>query len=142
MTKQYFFESNFSLKNMFICRIAIKRYGTQWLKEFERLFTSGETSRLSEISYLSEILVVWCISLSKNKLFISEWIHPFQVRVVLSGVVACTCNPATLDAEFRNGVGSISVGGNGLLIGGWTVWQPVIQLKERSFTKYWDLDET
>ena len=27
-------------------------------------------------------------------------------------VVACTCNPATLEAEFRNGVGSIPVAGN------------------------------
>ena len=26
-------------------------------------------------------------------------------------VVACTCNPATLETEFRNGVGSMSVGG-------------------------------
>ena len=26
------------------------------------------------------------------------------------GVVACTCNPATLEAEFRNVVGSIQVG--------------------------------
>ena len=25
-------------------------------------------------------------------------------------VVACTCNPASLQAEFRNGVGSIPVG--------------------------------
>ena len=37
------------------------------------------------------------------------------------GVVACTCNPATLEAEFRNGVGSIPVGGNSSSIGGWIV---------------------
>ena len=43
------------------------------------------------------------------------------------GVVACTCNPATLEAEFRNRVGSIPVGGNSPLIGGWIVWPPVIQ---------------
>ena len=36
-------------------------------------------------------------------------------------VVACTCNPATLEAEFRNGVGSIPVVGNSPLIGGWIV---------------------
>ena len=36
-------------------------------------------------------------------------------------VVACTCNPATLEAEFRNGVGSIPVGGNSPSIGGWIV---------------------
>ena len=39
----------------------------------------------------------------------------------LPGVVACTCNPATLEAEFRNGMGSIPVGGNGPSIGGWIV---------------------
>ena len=37
------------------------------------------------------------------------------------GVVACTCNPATLEAEFRNGVGSVPVGGNSPSIGGWIV---------------------
>ena len=30
------------------------------------------------------------------------------------GVVSCTCNPVNLEAEFRNGVGSIPVGGNSL----------------------------
>ena len=34
------------------------------------------------------------------------------------GVVACTCNPATLEAEFWNGVSLLSVGGNSPLIGG------------------------
>ena len=38
-----------------------------------------------------------------------------------SHVVACTCNSATLEAEFRNAVGSISVGGNSPSIGGWIV---------------------
>ena len=37
------------------------------------------------------------------------------------GVVACTCNPATLEAEFWNSVGSIPVGGNSPSIGGWMV---------------------
>ena len=35
-------------------------------------------------------------------------------------VVACTCNPAAFEAEFRKGVGSIPVGGNSP-IGGWDV---------------------
>ena len=35
--------------------------------------------------------------------------------------VACTCNPATLVAEFRDGVGLVSAGGNNLSIGGWIV---------------------
>ena len=33
----------------------------------------------------------------------------------------CTCNPATLETKFRNGVGSIPVGGNSPSIGGWVV---------------------
>ena len=37
------------------------------------------------------------------------------------GVVPCTCNPATLDAEFWNRVGLIPVGGNSPSIGGWIV---------------------
>ena len=53
------------------------------------------------------------------------------------GVVACTCNPATLEAEFRNGAGSVPVGGNSSFIGGWIVFLPVIQYKEKSLTKYW-----
>ena len=36
-------------------------------------------------------------------------------------VVACTCNSATLEAEFWNAVGSIPVGGNSPSIGGWIV---------------------
>ena len=36
-------------------------------------------------------------------------------------VVACTCNAATLEAEFRNGVGLIPVGDNSPSIGGWIV---------------------
>ena len=46
---------------------------------------------------------------------------------IVPGVVACICNPATLEAEFRNGVDSIPVGGNCPSIGGWMVWPPVIQ---------------
>ena len=37
------------------------------------------------------------------------------------GVVACTCNPATLEAEFWNGMSSIPVGGNSPSIGWWIV---------------------
>ena len=37
------------------------------------------------------------------------------------GVVAGTCNPATLEIEFRNGVGSIPVVGNNPSTGEWTV---------------------
>ena len=44
-------------------------------------------------------------------------IYLFKVN---NGVVI-RCNPATLEAKFRNGVGSILVGGNSPSIGGWTV---------------------
>ena len=51
-------------------------------------------------------------------------------------------NPATLEAKFRDGVGSVPVGGNSPSIGGWILWPTVIQQKERSLNKYWDLNET
>ena len=34
-------------------------------------------------------------------------------RIFDYSVVACTCNPATLEAEFRNGVGLVLVVGLG-----------------------------
>ena len=33
--------------------------------------------------------------------------------------MACTCNPATKEAEFQNSVGPVPVGGNSPSIGGW-----------------------
>ena len=33
--------------------------------------------------------------------------------------MACTCNPATLEAEFWNDLDSLPVRGNGPSIGGW-----------------------
>ena len=36
------------------------------------------------------------------------------------GAVACTCNPANLEAKYRNDVGSITAGVS-LLVGGWIV---------------------
>ena len=60
----------------------------------------------------------------------------------MPNVVACTSNPATLKAEFRNGLGSIPFEGNSLSIGECIVWPPVIQHKESSLTKYWDLTES
>ena len=41
--------------------------------------------------------------------------------ILIPGVVACAYNLATLEAEFRNGVGSIPVGGNDPSIGRWIV---------------------
>ena len=58
-----------------------------------------------------------------------------------AGIVVCTCNLALLETEFRNYVGSISVGGNSPLKRGWIVQATVIQNKERSLNKYWDLNE-
>ena len=50
-----------------------------------------------------------------------------QSVVACTCVVAWTCNSATLEAEFRNGLESIPVGVNSPSIGGWIVWPPVIQ---------------
>ena len=36
-------------------------------------------------------------------------------------VMACTCNSATLEAEYLNGASSVPVGGNSSSTGGWTV---------------------
>ena len=58
------------------------------------------------------------------------------------GVAVCTCKPATLETKFRNGVGSIPVGGNSPSIGWWIVRPSVIQHKERNLTKYWEPTET
>ena len=44
------------------------------------------------------------------------------------GVVPCACNSVTLEAEFRNSVGSVPVRGS----------KPSLH-EERSLTKYWDL---
>ena len=55
--------------------------------------------------------------------------------------VMCACNPAILEAKFRNRVGLIIVEGKSSAVGGWIVWLPLIQHKERSVTKYWDLTE-
>ena len=67
----------------------------------------------------------------RNKIPYSP-LKPWKPNAVLSdagvSVVACTCNPATLEAEFWSSVGSIAVGGNSLSIGGWIEWPPVIQL--------------
>ena len=62
--------------------------------------------------------------------------------VIMAGVVACTCNQATSEAKFRNGVGSILVGGNSPSIGWWIVCPLVIQHKEKSLSKSWDLTKT
>ena len=44
---------------------------------------------------------------------VKNWVQP--------GVVAGTCNPATLETEFRNCVGSNPVEGDSPSIGGWLV---------------------
>ena len=62
--------------------------------------------------------------------------------VYVMGVVACTCNPPTLDAEFRNGVGSKPVMGNSRSKGEWIMWPPVVLNTEWNSTKYWDITET
>lgn len=43
------------------------------------------------------------------------------------GVVTCTCNQATFEAEFQNGAGSIPVEIKNVSIDGVIVWPPVFQ---------------
>ena len=57
--------------------------------------------------------------LENSKVPDTEFLQSFlRTQQYLPGVVACTCNPATLEAEFWNGVGLIPVGGNSPSIGG------------------------
>lgn len=71
-----------------------------------------------------------------------------QIKANLSQNVAwcsaCTCNPATLEAKFRNSVGSIPVWVDSPSIDEWIVWPPaiVIQDKDRILAKYWNLTGT
>ena len=57
----------------------------------------------------------------KHSMAVKSKFINYCVCIVFSSVVACTCNPATLEAKFRNRVGSIPAGGNSPLIGGWIV---------------------
>ena len=59
-----------------------------------------------------------------------------------SGVLAFTCNLATLKAEFWNGLGSVPGGSDDLSIGESIVWPPSIMLKGRNLIRHWDLTET
>ena len=45
----------------------------------------------------------------------------FKDLLFKMGVVACTCNPATLGTKFWNGFGGTPVGGNSPSIGEWIV---------------------
>ena len=45
----------------------------------------------------------------------------FKDLLFKMGVVACTCNPATLETKFWNGLGETPVGGNSPSIGEWIV---------------------
>ena len=49
--------------------------------------------------------------------------------------MACTCNPPTLEGEFRKSIDAIPVGGKSPLEGGWIVRTPLIQFEERNLTK-------
>ena len=78
------------------------------------------------VSVLGVPLFLWEVKkstyLENSKVPDTEFLQSFlRTQQHLLGVVACTCNPATLEAEFRNDVGSIPVGGNNPSIGGWIV---------------------
>ena len=66
-----------------------------------------------------EIFIFYAVIIErKGNLFFSGRI---DYKDLMPGVVACTCNPTTLEAKFRNRVGLIPVGGNSPSIGGWIV---------------------
>ena len=46
--------------------------------------------------------------------------------------MACPCKPAFLEAEFKNGMGSILVGGNIPTIDEWIAWPLIIQHMEKN----------
>ena len=41
---------------------------------------------------------------------------PIWIPIWIPGAVACNCNPATLEADFRNGEASVPVGGGGVTV--------------------------
>ena len=49
----------------------------------------------------------------------------FNNQHIFKHLAEFTCNPVTLEAEFRIGVGSIPVEGKCPSIDGWIVWTPV-----------------
>ena len=49
---------------------------------------------------------------------IFKTIYVIEYNRKISGVVACTCNPGTLEAEFQNDVISVLTGVNNPLISG------------------------
>ena len=110
------------------------RYLSEYKITYVILSSLKFLSYLVSINFISKLLarrLMCVIVISYIKFFLSH-----------SGVMTCTCSPGTLEAEFWNGVSWIPFGGNSPLIGGWIVWPPVIQHKEKSRTKYWDLTET
>ena len=70
--------------------------------------------------YISVILIDLVYRKDKNYYF-QVFLKKYKYIVKMLGVMTCTCNPATLEAEFWNGVSSIPVGGNSPLIGWWIV---------------------
>ena len=75
---------------------------------WQKTTDSDSSSYILESRWLLEICIMFC------PLARAKWTTSKESK----SVVACTCNSATLEAEFRNGVGSILAGGNSPSIGG------------------------
>ena len=61
-------------------------------------------------------------ALSLSRIFVNFSLKlTYLAIVVYPTIVACICNPATLEAKFWKSVGSMPVKGNSSLIGGWIV---------------------
>ena len=54
------------------------------------------------------------------------------INYIYPGVMACTCNPATLGAEFRRGLNSIPAVGNSPSIGEWIKRTTLIKRTEKT----------
>ena len=81
--------------------------------------------------------------LGKNvRNFLGKTFRGLRPKSALGSCIIYYWNPLSSEAEFRNSVGLIPVGGNSPSIGRWIVRPPVIQHKETKLTKYWDVAGT
>ena len=134
---------NFEVSLIFV----IKQFFFTWLKSHDKNFNILRRKRAFKMKQKAFFIIFkglfnevnnaiflegenWTSTWRKLKLFIPKLLQMQrfqQMQKFQLGVVACTSNPATLEAEFRDGVGLIPGGGNCPSIGGWVVWPPVIQ---------------
>ena len=98
------------------------------------LISSGTIFHIFELNTFREFIPYWLalVEVLRNSVY--------HVRLYLISlcriIMACTCNPGTLEANFRNDMVSIPVEGNSHSIVGWIVWPLVIYIYIYIFAKY------